>query len=207
MHNQILDNPTFKETATNLAQAVRFLAERGWTPATSSNFSARLPFPNRIAISRSGIDKYTFGSEHVMVVDNAGEAVAPADARPSAETLLHTLLYKWDQSIGAVLHTHSLHGTVLSIEAGDALRISGFEILKGLAGNITHDMTEVVPILPNSQDMTELAAQVSERLKPETHGFLIAGHGLYTWGKTIADARRHVETFEFLFDCLMNMKR
>ncbi len=34
------------------------------------------------------------------------------------------------------------------------------------------------------------------------HGFLIAGHGLYAWGRDVAEARRHVEGFEFLCECL-----
>ena len=207
MTTKILTDPVFQENARDLARTVRFLAERGWAPATSSNFSVRLPFPNRIAISRSGVDKYQFGVEDVMVIDNAGKAVAPADAGPSAETLLHTLLYKHDPAVGAVLHTHSVKGTVLSMQVRDSLEISGFEILKGLAGNTSHNMTEVVPIVPNSQDMKQLADKVRDRLKPRTHGFLIAGHGLYTWGQTLAEARRHIETFEFLFDCLLNMKR
>ena len=36
---------------------------------------------------------------------------------------------------------------------------------------------------------------------PDVHGYLIAGHGLYTWGRTVDDALRHVEAFEFLFEC------
>jgi len=204
----ILEDRQFLHTARSLAETVRFLAARGWTPATSSNFSVRLPHrPDLIAISRSGIDKFAFTEAHVMVVDKAGAAVAPPDGRPSAETALHALLYE-DAAVGAVLHTHSVNATVLSLADKDHLAITGFEILKGLAGNQTHDLTEIVPIFPNSQDMEELAEQVRTRRSglPGMHGFLVAGHGLYTWGRHLAEARRHVETFEFLFECTMKMR-
>jgi len=77
-------------------------------------------------------------------------------------------------------------------------------MLKGLAGITTHDNAVEVAILPNTQDIATLAVEVERRLNdPQTplrHGFLMAGHGLYTWGKDLADARRQVEVLEFLFE-------
>lgn len=201
----ILEQPQFLQVARELADTVRFLAGRGWTPATSSNFSARLGFiPDRFAISRSGVDKYAFTPADLMVVDGRGRAIEPERARPSAETPLHTLLYE-DGEIGAVLHTHSVRGTVLSMRhaADGKLVFSGYEILKGLAGNHTHLLSETLPIFPNSQDMVALSHQVREYWKrePGIHGFLIEGHGLYCWGRHVSEARRHVETLEFLMEC------
>ncbi len=205
MDLQILDRQVVREAAVALAEVVRFLAMRGWTPATSSNFSVRLPVPDRIAISKSGVDKFVFSAEDVMVIDAKGQPVAPKDARPSAETLLHTVLYE-QPGVGAVLHTHSVNATVLSLSAEAQIEIEGFELLKGFSGNDSHDLVERVPVFANSQDMAALSNQVRDRIKPPIHGFLIAGHGLYTWGRDLAEARRHVETFEFLFECLMKMR-
>lgn len=205
----IMQKPNFIKTANDLAQVVQFLAAQGWTPATSSNFSARIPDENALfAISQSGVDKTAFAAEHVMVVDEHGRAVAPLDAKPSAETLLHTLLYE-DPDVGSVLHTHSLPATVLSMRHLDQgmLQFAGLEILKGLRGNQTHDLTETLPIFPNSQDMVTLAKAVRRygREHPEMHGFLIAGHGLYTWGRDLREAKRHIETLEFLMAYLMHV--
>lgn len=209
MSTSPLQGPAFTKAAEALSKTVRFLAARGWTPATSSNFSTRLP-DQRVAISRSGVDKFAFAPKDVMIVDLEGKAVAPKDARPSAETLLHTLLYKRFEDVGAVLHTHSVNGTVLSMHAGGGVPLSDFELLKGLRGVDTHQTSIVVPVFPNSQNMEELAAEVSAwmDMHPDDvhHGFLIQGHGLYAWGRDLDEARRHVETFEFLFECVMKMR-
>ena len=85
---------------------------------------------------------------------------------------------------------------------GDALAIEGYEMLKGLAGVTTHEHREIVPVLDNDQDMARLALRVRDTLEqhPAAHAFLLRRHGLYTWGDTLADAERHVEILEFLFE-------
>jgi methylthioribulose-1-phosphate dehydratase len=90
-----------------------------------------------------------------------------------------------------------------NLQAG-GLTIEGFEMLKGLDGVRTHEHSEWVPIVPNDQNMPRLASHVGQVLtsNPAAHGFLIAGHGLYTWGRTIADAERHVEILEFLMEII-----
>jgi methylthioribulose-1-phosphate dehydratase len=87
---------------------------------------------------------------------------------------------------------------------GGGLAISGYEMLKGLEGVKTHEHREWIPIFANAQDVRALAEKVSDELKRESeaHGFLLSGHGLYTWGVDVAQARRHVEIFEFLFEVL-----
>ena len=74
--------------------------------------------------------------------------------------------------------------------------------MKGLSGVATHEYEERVPILANSQDYAALSAGLAAALEtfPDTHGVLLSRHGLYTWGKSVADARRHLEALEFLFE-------
>ena len=204
--SDLLVSPAFRTVAEEMTEVVRFVAQQGWVPATSSNFSARIPgLEGHYAVSRSGVDKYAFGPGDVMVVDDNGNGVAPAGARPSAETLLHTMLYD-DPGIGAVLHMHSVAATVLSMKvASKQITLTGYELLKGLSGVKDHRHKETVPILANSQDMPELAAHVEKirKIHPGLHGYLIRGHGLYTWGRDLKEARRHVETFDFLFQCIL----
>jgi methylthioribulose-1-phosphate dehydratase len=59
-----------------------------------------------------------------------------------------------------------------------------------------------VPVLENSQDYEALARELRATLerRPEAHGILLRRHGLYTWGRDVAEARRHVEVLEFLFE-------
>ena len=124
--------------------------------------------------------------------------------RPSAEAPLHLMLYR-RASVGSVLHTHSIAAALLSrsAEATGYLTFSGWELLKGLGGITRHDCELRLPVFPNSQDMARLAAHIEPRL-PEAepcYGFLLAGHGLYVWGKTLVDAKRHLEVFEYLLQC------
>ena len=142
-----------------------------------------------------------------MDVDNNPVATGQ---KSSAETLLHTQLYKRFAEIGCVLHTHSLTQTVASrLYAGPGhVRLEGYELLKAFSGNTTHEMAVELPVLPNTQDMHTLAALVDALLDQRCMwGYLIDGHGLYAWGRDMAEARRHLEAFEFLLGCELELRR
>ncbi|WP_066095446.1 methylthioribulose 1-phosphate dehydratase [Xanthomonas massiliensis] len=194
--------------AEELIANVRELAQAGWTPATSSNFSERLD-QDHVAITVSGRDKGRLVEADIMVVDMDARPVA-TDLRPSAETLLHTRLYRRFPEVGCVLHTHSPVQTVASRLYGPAgqVHLAGYELLKALRGNTTHDTAIDLPVLPNSQDMTVLADQVDALLdRAPMWGYLIDGHGLYAWGRDMAEARRHLEAFDFLLGCELELRR
>ncbi|RRN57304.1 methylthioribulose 1-phosphate dehydratase [Pseudoxanthomonas sp. SGNA-20] len=202
------DPALLRERAQSLISNVRELAQLGWTPATSSNFSERLDQAHA-AITVSGRDKGRLAEDDIMVVDLEGRAVG-RQLRPSAETLLHTRLYRRFPEVGCVLHTHSLTQTVASrlYARQGRIRLEGYELLKAFEGNSTHETAIEVPVFANTQDMTVLAAQVDEVLdRQPLWGYLIDGHGLYAWGRTMADARRHLEAFEFLLGCELELRR
>lgn len=83
-----------------------------------------------------------------------------------------------------------------------AIEIEGYEMLKGFAGVATHEHSERLPVIENSQDYVALAHVVENTLRenPLAHGVYLRRHGLYTWGASIAEAKRHIEIFEFLFE-------
>jgi len=176
---------------------------RGWVLGTSGNFSAVLSRePLRLAITASGVHKGTLDPASILEIDATGKVIY-GSGKPSAETLLHLTIVRL-LGAGAVLHTHSVWSNILSgiHRARGAFEITGHEMLKGLQGVTTHEHRESVAIVDNSQDMNSLASVVEELLKRQdsAHGFLIAHHGLYTWGSDLAEARRHVEIFEYLFE-------
>jgi methylthioribulose-1-phosphate dehydratase len=192
----------FGELAERLCVACRRFGERGWCLATSGNFSARID-GSRCLITQSGRHKSRLSTEDLMICGLDGR---PADAtcRPSAETPLHTALYELDAGIGAVFHTHSVAATVLSMRARETLEINGFEMQKAISGVTTHESTLSLRVFDNTQDMARLAGRLRETWSSLTvPGFLIAGHGLYAWGKDIDEAERHIEGFEFLFECML----
>jgi methylthioribulose-1-phosphate dehydratase len=197
-----------EHAASAIAVAGRELAALGYTPATSSNFSMRLG-PERVAVTVSGRDKGRLGPADVMEVDLAGRPIDPA-LKPSAETLLHCQIYaRWPQ-IGAVLHTHSLAQTVASrLYAKEGhMRLAGYELLKAFRGYDTHEAEMDLKVFGNTQDMPALCREVEHLLDQPTpvHGYLIEGHGIYTWGIDMAEARRHLDAFEFLIRCELKMR-
>jgi methylthioribulose-1-phosphate dehydratase len=194
--------------AAELVASTRELAEMGWTPATSSNFSMRLD-DHHAAITVSGRDKGKLTPADIMVVDFAGHAVG-TEQRPSAETLLHTQLYARVPEIGCVLHTHSLAQTLSSrLYAGAGhVRFEDYELIKAFRGQDTHATVMDVAVLPNNQHIPTLAAQVDVLLdQAPMWGYLIEGHGMYAWGRDMAEARRHLEAFEFLLNCELEMRK
>jgi methylthioribulose-1-phosphate dehydratase len=202
------DPARLQACAAELVANVRELAALGWTPATSSNFSLRMD-DRHVAITVSGRDKGRLQASDIMVVDLEGMPVG-TEHRPSAETLLHTGLYKRFPDIGCVLHTHSLAQTIASRLYGPVghVRFEDYELIKAFRGQDTHDCELDLPVLPNSQHMPTLAAQADVLMDGgPLWGYLIDGHGLYAWGHDMAEARRHLDAFEFLLTCELEMRK
>jgi methylthioribulose-1-phosphate dehydratase len=199
----------FAACASVVARTARELGALGWTPATSGNFSMRAG-PAYTAITISGCDKCHASVDDIMLVDDHGQAVSGA-SRPSAETALHLQIYRRFPLANMVLHTHSRVQSVASRLYADRglVRLQGWELQKALDGHATHADVVDIPVFPNTQHMPELVAQVDAWLdggKP-LQAYLIAGHGLYTWGRDANQARRHLEALEFLLGCEMDLRR
>jgi methylthioribulose-1-phosphate dehydratase len=195
---------TFPELARQLALIGRQFYARGWVLGTSGNFSAVVnQVPLRLAITASGVDKGTLSAGDIVEIDEQA-TVLVGSGRPSAESSLHLTIARV-RGAGAVLHTHSIWSTILSDAATNGgLAIEGYEMLKGLEGVESHEHREWLPVLDNTQDWIAAAPQVEAILteQPKVHGFLIRGHGLYTWGRDLAIAQRQVEILEFLFEVI-----
>ncbi len=192
--------------AAGLIRIGREFHRRKWSLATSSNYSVVLNRdPLRLLLTGSGFDKGRLRPEQFVEVDENGRSVSEDGPKPSAETLLHVILAR-SAGAGAVLHTHSVWGTLLSeacLNAGH-VDISGYEMLKALPGVASHEHPVKVEVFANTQNIPALAQRVEARLldaaNPLRHAFLISGHGLYTWGRDLAQARTHIEALEFLFE-------
>jgi methylthioribulose-1-phosphate dehydratase len=197
---------TFADAADELVAVGRRFYARGWVLGTSGNFSAVVSRqPLRLAITASMQHKGKLTPADILEIGEDGRATPEHSGRPSAETRLHLEIIA-RRGAGAVLHTHSVWSTILSdLHAGErGLAIEGYEMLKGLDGVTTHERREWVPIVENDQDMTRLSREVGALLDEhvESHAFLIRRHGMYTWGRTLADAERHVEIVEFLLEVM-----
>ena len=177
---------------------------KDWVPATSGNFSVRIDASD-CAITASGGDKGKLTREGVIRAPIAG-----SHPRQSAEAPLHYLMYRLSPSIGAVSHVHAQAPVLTSLlhEKEGRVRIEGLELLKAFNGIKTHLTHVDVPVFANDQDMDALAARVETRLKADGlgFGFLLAGHGIYAWGRDAGEAIRHLDAFDYLFTLMLKLK-
>jgi methylthioribulose-1-phosphate dehydratase len=199
---------TIADHVRSLCEIGRGFHQRGWSLATSSNYSVVLNRePLELLVTASGKHKDRLTDEDFVRVDGTGKLLEETSGKSSAETLLHVAIAS-QRPVGAVLHTHSVWTTILSDRffKWGGIELTGFEMLKGLDNVSTHEHNEWLPILANTQDIPLLSEKVANLLAdpmgPIQHGFLIHRHGLYTWGEDLEAARRHVETIEFLVECL-----
>jgi len=197
---------SFIDLAQQLADAGRRFDQRGWVLGTSGNFSAVVDHtPLRLAITPSGAWKGRLEANDFLEIDERGAVVSGGSRRASAETPLHLEIVR-ERGAAAVFHTHSVWSTILSDRHADhdGLAIHGYEMLKGLAGIVTHEHREWIPVIENDQDMDQLAGVVRRTLQTHaaSHAFILRRHGLYTWGRTLDEALRHVEILEFLLEAV-----
>lgn len=189
----------FEQASDGLIQVGRRLWQQGLCPATSSNFSRRLDH-ERCAITVSGRDKGNLQRSDIMLVDLDGRSLD--GQKPSAETLLHTGLYRRDPAIGAVLHTHSVKAALVLMHVSGPVVLEGLELLKALHGIKTHESRLEIPVFDNTQDIAALAVGVDQWMDSHGtgHAYLIRGHGLYSWGRDLDETLRHIEALEYLLD-------
>ncbi len=198
--------------AEELCRVAHWCAGRGWVPATAGNFSFRDGESGRIFITASGLDKGGITPQDLLEIDLECRVVAGPGSlklgKPSAETALHGVIYRDRPEARAIVHVHTVWNTLLSdrfAEAGGglgAVPLENYELLKALSGVESHVHRELVPVLENSQEYGGLSLELEETLRrfPSCHGVLLRRHGLYTWGESVAGARRHLEALEFLFE-------
>jgi methylthioribulose-1-phosphate dehydratase len=199
-----IDQTAVAPLIETLCDICRLFGERQWCLATSGNFSARVD-ADSFLITQSGKDKSSLTADDLLVCDMNGKPQI-AHLRPSAEIALHQCLYRHEANVSAVLHTHSVIGTALSRHVGEVLSISGYEMQKAFAGIKSHEAEMSVPVFDNTQDMPALAEELRAYLQQNPSpvpAFLIRGHGLYAWGRDLAEAKRHTEGMEFLMACVL----
>lgn len=198
----------YRDQVDSLREVGRLFWERGWSVGTSSNYSVVVNRdPLQLLVTASGKHKGKLTRQDFVLVDGSGLPILPEQPKSSAETLLHCLAAQ-DNSVGAVLHTHSVWSTVLSdrFAPQGGILLQGYEMLKGLSGVTTHEHAEWLPIFDNTQDIPELAQRVAANQQPDHqpmhHGYIIRRHGIYTWGADLDEAFRQIEIFEFLLECI-----
>lgn len=196
-------NNKLQKIKEELAAVIRAYHTKGWSPATSTNYSFRMEDnPAVIYVSKSGIDKSQFQADDFMEVDFNGAALPSyAGIRPSAETLIHCQLYTLFPDMFCILHSHSVYSVLQSMKNNMDVKLEGYEVLKGFDGITTHETQVQVPIFDNTQDMSAFSNLLkNENSRLTVPAFIMRKHGTYAWGKSLFEAKRHLETAEYLFE-------
>lgn len=192
-----------------LLTVCHFIAHKDLCPATAGNFSVRANKLDEMWVSGSGRDKYQL-TETDFVLCDLNAKLLSGDFKPSDEAVLHGKLYQLSNQIQCVLHTHSIPVTVLSMNSTEPfIRFKGYEMQKTIKGYTTHESLLEIAILDNSQDIPSLAKQLEAHWSMiiKASGFIVKGHGLYSWGHSIFEAKRHMEGIEFLMACELERRR
>ncbi|MBA2664159.1 MAG: methylthioribulose 1-phosphate dehydratase [Bradymonadaceae bacterium] len=194
-----------RQAADQMVDAARAFYKHGWLMGTSGNLSVRDPGADTFLITASGKDKGRLTTTDFLVCDPDAHPIEPTPHRPSAETLVHGVIYRAIAEAGAIYHVHQVHAALCSDRDWDQGKtvFEGLEMIKGL-GVWQRDARIGVPIVENHYDIPDLAAAIGELLAgddfdPRVPGVNIRNHGIYAWGKDADEAKRHIESFGYLF--------
>lgn len=203
-----MNNPA--QMKAELASVIRAYHAKGWSPATSTNYSFRLANdPTTIYVSRSGIDKSQFSESDFMEVDLQGLPKSGFEnIIPSAETLIHCTLYTLFPEMNCMLHSHSVYAVLHSAIQPTQVSLEGYEVLKGYEGIKSHDVRVELPIFDNSQDMNAFCDElIAHKDRLTVPAFIMRKHGTYAWGKNLFASKRHLETTEYLLEVEWLLKK
>ena len=203
------------EEMKKLATLVRVMNSLGHNPATSGNYSLRSKTRPEIAlVSESGIDKSKFTEDNFLPLYFETRKMHPdysdSGRKSSDETDIHLSLYQITNA-NCVLHSHLLDSILFADLFKDLpyATIEGLELLKGFKGIKTHDLKINIPCFDNTQDIALLAEQIKPSIlsQKNNYGLLLRGHGVYVWGESVEEAKRHLEVFEYIFKYYLNSSR
>lgn len=203
----------YHSTRELVCELCRNFFEAGWVTGTGGSISIR--HGNRIYMTPSGVQKERIAPDELFVLDIDGNVLSTPAMKPTFTPKLSDcsplFLHAFKQRhAGAVLHSHALSTNLVTslCEGQAAFRISHQEMIKGIAGHGYFDEL-VVPIIENTAHEHELADALGECIanNPKSCAVLVRRHGMYVWGKTWEEAKRHGECLHYLFEVALSMKR
>lgn len=167
------------------------LPKLGLVLFTFGNVSAADRTAGVFAIKPSGVPYDELSPDKMVIVDFDGNTVE-GNLRPSSDTKTHAVLYKYWDSIGGIVHTHSTYATAWAQAQRDI----------PIFGTTHADHTTVdIPCAPPMNDQMiqgdyeyQTGFQIMDYLQEkgldykEVEMVLVGNHAPFTWGKTAAKA-------------------
>jgi L-ribulose-5-phosphate 4-epimerase len=179
--------------AANLA-----LQGEGLVTLTWGNASGFDPESGAVVIKPSGVSYETMRPEHMVVVSLDDGSVLWGDLRPSSDTPTHLVFYREFAGIGGVVHTHSTHATAWA-QARRPLPCYGTTHADHFYGEVpVTDMLTEAEIAEGYERQTGVVAvrALAGRDPLSMPAVLVAGHGPFTWGRTVRAAVENAVVLE-----------
>jgi L-ribulose-5-phosphate 4-epimerase len=176
------------------------LVARGLVMQTFGNVSGVDRDRGLIVIKPSGVDYAGMLPEHMVVVSLETGKVVEGNLKPSSDTPTHLILYRAFQSIGGVVHTHSLYATSWA-QAQCELPALGTTHADYCNGPLpcTRMMTAEEIQSDYEANTGQVIVERFRGLDPlHSPGVLVASHGPFAWGETVEGAVDHAEVLEYL---------
>lgn len=185
----------FMKERNEIVDYCKLLRTRGLTKGTGGNISIFDRESGHMIISPSGIDYDIMTAEDVVVCNLQGKVIA-GDKKPSSEFPMHAIFYQQRTDIDAIVHTHSMHATVL---ASLRWNLPAVSYLVAYAGK------DVRCAEYASFGTSELATNAFEGMKDRQAVFL-ANHGLLAGANNIATSFAIAEEIEFCCEVYLKAK-
>jgi len=195
-------------TAALICELCRQFYDQGWVSGTGGGISIRSG--ERVYLAPSGVPKERIQPNDLFVLNRDGDILerpANESLKPSeCQSLFFNAYTKRDA--GAVLHSHSLNAMLVTLLFDDVFRVTHLEMMKGITGVGYHDICEV-PIINNTAYESQLTESMAAAMEayPNAHAVLVRRHGIYVWGKTWKEAKKHAECYDYLFGAAIEMKK
>lgn len=196
---------------TALAAIAKDFHDRGWMAGTAGNLSARsLQNSDYFWITSSGQPKGQLDNHDFILVDiNSGEVKQRYydQAKPSAETSIHRVIYSLFPDAKACFHVHTVDACIATSRiAGDApqMLLPPLEMIKGL-DIWQQDPAVNLALFDNVLDVPSIAEEIHSRFQvtpPQIPALMIRNHGVTVWGDSLQQAYNRVEIVEFIMSYL-----
>jgi L-ribulose-5-phosphate 4-epimerase len=175
------------------------IPRRGLAIYTFGNVSAFDADRAVFAIKPSGVAYDDLKADDIVIVDLDAKIVE-GEMRPSSDTKTHACLYRAFRGIGGIVHTHSTYATAWA-QAGLPIPIMGTTHADHLAEDIPCTAVMTAEAVERDYE-AETGAQIIDCFRArdprQIPMVLVAGHGVFAWGKTADKAVYHAVVLEEL---------
>ena len=196
-------------TAALVCDLCRLFYDLGWAGGTGGGISIR--DAEGIHVAPSGVQKERIDPADVFLLDGAvldrvsvlrharNPALKISECQPLFFNAYRT------RGAGAVMHSHSMWAVLaakLFSPNGEKaeFRSQNIEMQKGLRGMGCFDVLRV-PIIPNTAREAQLTDSMAAAMDeyPDVDAVIVAGHGVYVWGKDWVQAKTQAECYDYIF--------